>query len=92
MDDTDLNSVQKHKGLGALENGAVAVREPGKDDQELLDTEQTCNLLGVHRNTLYRLIQIGDIPALKLAPGGRWRFRKRELLDWVEARGAGRIR
>jgi excisionase family DNA binding protein len=92
MDDTGLNSHQKQKGFGALDNQVAATRELPKDNQEFLDTEQTCNLLGVHRNTLYRLIQTGDIPALKLAAGGRWRFRRQELLDWVEARKAGRLR
>jgi len=92
MDETDFNLLQKHRGLGALNNGGSAARERTTTNQEFLDTEQTCNLLGVHRNTLYRLIQNGDIPALKLAAGGRWRFRKQELLDWVEARRAGRLR
>lgn len=89
MDDTDLTS---HLKPGLFENGTAGARSHASNSQEFLDTDQTCKLLGVHRNTLYRLIQNDDIPALRLARGGRWRFRRQDLLDWLEARRAGSAR
>lgn len=58
---------------------------------ELLDVDGATRLLGVHRNTLYRLIRTDDLPALRLSRGGRWRFRRQDLLDWIEARQARRV-
>ncbi|MCK6484556.1 MAG: helix-turn-helix domain-containing protein [Phycisphaerae bacterium] len=58
---------------------------------ELLDVEEASRLLGVHRNTLYRLIQNDNLPALRLTRGGRWRFPRQDLLDWIEARQARRV-
>jgi len=75
-----------------LVNGRASDPPNLPDEHGLINAASACRLLGVHRNTLYRLIQSGDIPALKLTHGGRWRFRRRELLDWLEARGAGRFR
>ncbi len=60
------------------------------NSNELLDVEAACGLLGVHRNTLYRLIRSDDLPALRLTRGGRWRFPKQGLLDWLETRQAKR--
>lgn len=60
------------------------------DANELLDAEAACQLLRVHRNTLYRLIQNDDLPALRLTRGGRWRFPKQGLLDWIEGRASRR--
>lgn len=61
------------------------------EEGELLDVEAACRLLGVHRNTLYRLIRTDDVPALRLTRGGHWRFPKQDLLDWIEARQARRV-
>lgn len=58
---------------------------------KLLDVEEASRLLGVHRNTLYRLIQNDNLPALRLTRGGRWRFPRQDLLDWIEARQARRV-
>lgn len=58
---------------------------------ELLDVEAASRLLGVHRNTLYRLIRTDDLPALRLTRGGRWKFPRQNLLDWIEARQARRV-
>lgn len=49
----------------------------------LLSVPQACRLLGVHRNTLYRLIHDEEIPAFRLSRGGRWRFRRADLEEWL---------
>jgi len=64
--------------------------EGAGEGSELLDVEAACRLLGVHRNTLYRLIRTDNFPALRLTRGGRWKFPKTGLMDWLEARQARR--
>jgi excisionase family DNA binding protein len=54
--------------------------EPG----DIIRMPEACRILGVHRNTLYRLIQAGEVPAFKMIVGGQWRFRRRELEQWLE--------
>jgi len=42
----------------------------------------------VHRNTLYKLIRAGELPAFRLITGGHWKFRKGDLSEWLETRRA----
>jgi excisionase family DNA binding protein len=51
---------------------------------------EACKFLGVHRNTLYRLIREEELPAFKMTRGGRWRFRRTDLRDWLEDKQAAR--
>ena len=57
-----------------------------------MSVPQACNFLDVHRNTLYKLINEGEIPAFRLRTGGRWKFRRRDLEEWLEDRQARRTR
>jgi len=50
----------------------------------IISVRDACKFLGVHRNTLYKLIQAGELPAFRMMTGGRWKFRKKELEQWVE--------
>ena len=51
---------------------------------DILSVPEACKFLRVHRNTLYKLIRDGELPAFRLMQGGRWRFRKRDLEQWLE--------
>jgi excisionase family DNA binding protein len=51
---------------------------------DIISLPEACKFLGVHRNTLYKLIEAGEIPAFRLMKGGRWKFRKKELEQWLE--------
>jgi excisionase family DNA binding protein len=51
---------------------------------DIISVPDACKFLGVHRNTLYKLIQAGEVPAFRMIRGGRWKFRKRELEQWLE--------
>ena len=51
---------------------------------DIISVPEACKFLGVHRNTLYKLIQAGDLPAFRMMTGGRWKFRKKELEQWLE--------
>lgn len=54
--------------------------------KEVLSVPEACAFLGVYRNTLYKLIREGEIPAFRLITGGRWKFRKQDLEQWLEDR------
>ena len=62
------------------------VDPPPRPSVEVISAPEACELLSVHRNTLYRLIQSGQLPAFRLIPGGRWRFCRQELEQWIEDR------
>jgi excisionase family DNA binding protein len=62
------------------------------DAREVLSVPEACSFLDVHRNTLYKLINEGEIPAFRLTTGGRWKFRRRDLEEWLEDRQARRTR
>jgi len=48
---------------------------------EILTVEQVAALLHLHPMTVYRLVQRGKLPGFKV--GGRWRFDKQVLENWV---------
>ncbi len=58
---------------------------------DVISAPEACELLRVHRNTLYRLIHEGEVPAFRLMSGGQWRFRRHELEQWIEDRQGRRL-
>lgn len=65
------------------------------NDEQLLTTDEAVEYLQINHRTLYRLLKVRAIPALRV--GRQWRFRRSDLRAWVEARRArsntdGRIR
>ena len=53
--------------------------------EKLLDVRQTAALLGYHPKTVYRLVEQGRLPCVRLG-GTRIRFRRRDLERWIEGR------
>ncbi len=51
-----------------------------------LTTEEVIDFLRVNARTVYRLIQTGDLPAVRV--GRQWRFRRNDLERWLD-RGRG---
>jgi len=49
----------------------------------LMTLEEVAAYLRLSRDTVYRMVQSGKIPASKV--GTQWRFRKKELDGWLEA-------
>ena len=52
------------------------------DRDHLMTLREVADYLGLHYLTIYRLIQERKIPAARL--GGRWRFKKEVLDEWIE--------
>jgi excisionase family DNA binding protein len=48
----------------------------------LLTLDEVADFLKVSKDTVYRLAQVGDMPAMKI--GGQWRFAGDEIRAWLE--------
>lgn len=66
------------KTLRAPESGS-----PASDPREVMDVAEAREYLGISRDTLYKYLSLGQIPAFKL--GNRWRFKRSVLDRWMEA-------
>jgi PTS system nitrogen regulatory IIA component len=51
---------------------------------ELLTTKQLAEYLQLSERSIYRLLEHGEIPAVKV--GGHWRFRKSVVDEWLDMR------
>lgn len=60
--------------------------EPSKSLPAFLTTEEVLGCLKVTPRTVYRLIRIGELPAVRV--GRQWRFRRSDLENWLAAREA----
>jgi len=50
--------------------------------EELLTLEELSRYLKISKPTLYKMVEKGRIPALKI--GNQWRFKKEDINRWVE--------
>jgi len=51
---------------------------------EVLTTRELAEYLRLSERSIYRLLERGEIPAVKV--GGQWRFRKRAVDEWLDLR------
>jgi excisionase family DNA binding protein len=58
------------------------------DAHAFLTTEEVIAFLRVNARTLYRLIHVGGLPAVRV--GRQWRFRQSDLETWLSRGQAGR--
>ena len=49
-------------------------------DTKVLNVEELCEYLPVHRSTIYRLLKKGHIPGFKV--GSDWRFNIESIDEW----------
>ena len=59
-----------------------AIEEEVEDTCIMLRPSDISELLDLHPNTIYRLLQSGKLPARKV--GGSWRISKKDLVDFIE--------
>lgn len=50
-------------------------------DPEILTPSEVCEMLRIHRGTLYKLVRAGKIPTFRI--GSEWRFRRDLLERWM---------
>jgi len=49
----------------------------------LLTVKEVAELLRVSTQTLYKMLEQGSIPALRI--GNQWRFERQQVTDWLTA-------
>lgn len=54
--------------------------------ENLLTVKEVAALLRVSAQTLYKMLEQGEIPAVKV--GSQWRFDRGEIRVWLTSRGA----
>jgi excisionase family DNA binding protein len=53
----------------------------------LLTVKEVAAMLRVSAQTLYKMLEQGRIPALRV--GNQWRFERQKVQEWLERGGAG---
>jgi len=56
-------------------------RAIGIPQEHLMTIQEVAEYLKLNVHTVYKLVQHGEIPAIRL--GGSWRFRKQEIYVWL---------
>lgn len=54
--------------------------------ENLLTLKEVAKLLRLSPQTLYKMLEQGEIPAVKI--GSQWRFDREQLKSWLENHGA----
>lgn len=65
----------------------MTTRQQKKEDG-LLDAESAAAYMGIHENTLYRLVKVGGLPTIRVTPRNL-KFFKSDLIGWLEKRREG---
>lgn len=71
------------------EVGAQPARRPGRGDAALgrfLTIADTAEVLNISVKQVYLLVRSGELPAIKIGAGGRWRVERSMLESYIEAR------
>lgn len=67
---------------GAIRSHNCRVEIPDADLPDLLSPKQLAEYLQLSQRTIYRLLERGGIPAVKI--GGQWRFRRAAVDEWLD--------
>lgn len=54
-------------------------------EREILSTREAALFLGLHEKTILEKAKEGKLPAARV--GRRWRFSRRQLVQWIESGG-----
>jgi excisionase family DNA binding protein len=65
------------------EQGATMTKEHHKDEAITLSVEHAARLIGISRTTAYRMVQSGELPAVRV--GRRVLILKKPLMEMLEA-------
>jgi predicted DNA-binding transcriptional regulator AlpA len=50
----------------------------------LVDWREACEMLNIGKNRFFTLRATGQLPIKKIQLGGSVRYRRKEIIDWVE--------
>jgi len=76
------------RALVREEVSAALASTASRDESDVMSTEQTAKLVGVHENTIPRLVARDGLPTLRRV-GKLRRFSRRAVVAWLEVRKTG---
>ncbi len=79
-----LDALRTMAGGRELGRHECRAAEPAPAAPEVLTLEETADLLRLGEAAARAAAEAGEIPGRRI--GGRWRFSRRRLLEWLEAR------
>ena len=57
-------------------------------DNEIISVKVAAARLDCHKNTVYHLIETGQLDAFRLTPGGKWKITGLAIDEFIQARQA----
>ena len=88
MSDSKLAEVAENVAAAEAEKAAAAPPKPEKPkrtihwDDELMTTRQLMEFLSLSRTKIWELVNKEQLPAFKI--GGDYRYRRSEVIEWLE--------
>jgi excisionase family DNA binding protein len=82
---TDLLAASKQKISDLIVCRGKLFREQTSLDSNLLDARALGRILGLNRQTIYKLARDGDLPSIKISRKAR-RFEKSTIARWLKAK------
>jgi excisionase family DNA binding protein len=58
------------------------------EESEIVSVKVAAQRLDCHKNTIYSLIETGELSAFRLTPGGRWKIRSSAIENFIQNRQA----
>lgn len=60
----------------------LSSRDNMSEESDLIRIKEVARILDVTEKTVYRMANDSEIPAFKI--GGSWRFKRKEITEWLE--------
>ena len=58
------------------------------DEGDIVSVKVAAQRLDCHKNTIYHLIETGELSAFRLTAGGRWKIRSSAIENFIQNRQA----
>lgn len=63
-------------------------KENAASNTDVVSVRVAATRLDCHKNTVYHLIEAGELEAFRLTPGGRWKIRASAIEEFIQSRQA----
>lgn len=88
----DLNNIPNgikleinKEDLMAFANHLIGEKKQMENDEKIISLKDVMQLTGLARQTIYGRVSRGTIPYYKAEDGKRLRFKKSEILEWMQS-------
>lgn len=71
--------------LIAFANHLIGAKQQMENDKKIISLEEVMEMTGLAKQTIYGRVSRGTIPYYKAEDGKRLRFKKSEILEWMQS-------